>query len=594
MLRKKLLPQRLACVPWLLTVSLALGWSGEAVADIADPLPTGHASGAHSHATEPYLQVTYALDTRTVAAGGDPALGEADSIFVSWSTSYSKNFGAAMSDTVKATVYALTFHKGETPSVINQGAGGGAVVSPTLDEPTTIDVSTREATYTIDLLNPDANPSTEAGFYWVKLAVTVPDADVANDVEVVYFAKQIEIEPDYILSVNPSSVREDAGETDIEVKVKVSDDTAVSADRSVPLWLGTNQTGLNSRFRIEFPTVTIREGEKEAMGTIKFTPVSNTDHATIPDDDLLVTVRTPGSTGGSTDIRLVDTDKESTAINLSFSDATLAKNDGPTDIEVTATLNGKTLSDHVSFDLIIDNAFMGSARRDVDYTATLRPITIRRRQVSGKATITITPLDEGIGPIRLKPTDAMNTSVNNPISVRVNPSSIEITGGPESVLKGLEAIPFSIREDAESKDITLEVSLQNALLTDETVLFTISDNDDDIRDLNDERFDEADDADRDVDYRVQVQALTIPKGETTGTTTMTVTPHQQQQRRWAAGFCGECDGWRQNLLYRRPDYRRRHHERFDHARGESGRNKRERRCDRGYSDRHLEREGVQR
>ena len=66
--------------------------------------------------------------------------------------------------------------------------------------------------------------------------------------------------------------------------------------------------------------------------------------------------------------------------------------------------------------------------------------------------------------------------------------------------------------------------MQNALLTDETVVFTISDNDSDIKALNDDRFDDADDADRDVDYRAQVQALTIPKGETTGTTTMTVTP----------------------------------------------------------------------
>ena len=34
-----------------------------------------------------------------------------------------------------------------------------------------------------------------------------------------YFARQIAVEPDYILSVNPSSVREDAGATDITVSV---------------------------------------------------------------------------------------------------------------------------------------------------------------------------------------------------------------------------------------------------------------------------------------------------------------------------------------------------------------------------------------
>ena len=36
-------------------------------------------------------------------------------------------------------------------------------------------------------------------------------------------------------------------------------------------------------------------------------------------------------------------------------------------------------------------------------------------------------------------------------------------------------MPFSVREDAGSKEITLEVTLQNALTTDETVQFTFSD-----------------------------------------------------------------------------------------------------------------------
>ena len=35
-----------------------------------------------------------------------------------------------------------------------------------------------------------------------------------------YFARQIAVEPDYVLSVNPSSVREDAGATDVTVSVE--------------------------------------------------------------------------------------------------------------------------------------------------------------------------------------------------------------------------------------------------------------------------------------------------------------------------------------------------------------------------------------
>ena len=53
---------------------------------------------------------------------------------------------------------------------------------------------------------------------------------------------------------------------------------------------------------------------------------------------------------GSTDIRLIDTDKLSTQIDLSFSPASLSKNDPTTSIVVTATLNGgKVREDLESF-----------------------------------------------------------------------------------------------------------------------------------------------------------------------------------------------------------------------------------------------------
>ena len=498
MFHTKLLPRRLAYVPWLLAVGLVLGWSGVAVADTNDPLPTNHARGAHTHATEPYLQVSYALDTRDEAAGGEPAVGAADSIFVSWSTSYSKNFGATTGNGAEATAYALTFHKGETPSVIDDGAGGGTVLSPvpTLASPDAIDGDTRKATYTLDLLNSGLTPSTEAGFYWVKMAVTVTDGDETGNTEVEYFAKQIAVEPDYILTVNPSSVREDLTRaTEIEVNVKVGDDTAVTQDEPVNLRYGTNQTGHNSRFRIEFFPITIPKGEKEGTGTIRFTPIRNINHASIPDNDLLVTVRTPGNTGGSTDIRLVDVDKASTAINLSFSKATLAKTDDITEIEVTATLNGKVLEEHVSLPVLINNAMAtgevgGKARRDTDYETVgpLGSITIRRRQVSGKTTITIIPKNNGVGYILFEPGSATSTALTPSVDpVPVNSGRIEITGGPERAIKGLTAMPASVREDAGSKEITLEVSLQNALTTDETVQFTFSDTDIDVQELSGKR-----------------------------------------------------------------------------------------------------------
>ena len=88
-----------------------------------------------------------------------------------------------------------------------------------------------------------------------------------------YFAKQIAVEPDYILTVNPTSVREDAGPTDIEVKVEqLAVNLEVATDTPVPLQLAPNQLG-QDRFSIDsYPTITIPEGEKEGTGTINIHP----------------------------------------------------------------------------------------------------------------------------------------------------------------------------------------------------------------------------------------------------------------------------------------------------------------------------------
>ena len=175
----------------------------------------------------------------------------------------------------------------------------------------------------------------------------------------------------------------------------------------------------------------------------------------------------------STEIKLVDDDKTSTEINLSFSQASLGKRDGTTEIVVTATLDGKTLEDDLRFSLTIDEE-LSTAERDVDYTAVMAPLTIPDRKVSGTATITISPRNMGTGLIHV---DASADPIveEDGRTIEVNGKSIDLTGDAAKELTGLTATPFSIREDAGAKVITLEVSLQNALETDETVQFTISD-----------------------------------------------------------------------------------------------------------------------
>ena len=402
---------------------------------------------------------------------------------------YATAFGMATSADFTATAGVLT---------IAAGATSGTVSVPTVNDFLNED----SETFTLTLSSPSTNATIKTG----TATGTIED-DVADGA--------------ITLTVNPSSVREDAGVTNITVKAQTP--STVAADTYITLSLAAESVAyLNTRFRITLPTLRIPQGEKETMGTITFTPIDDA----VENNDLPITITGSagaGSVGGTT-IELVDDDKLSTQINLSFSDASIGKSDGTTDVVVSATLNGNTLTQDLAFALTVDEDFAGSAERDVDYTVTMAPVIIPDRRVSGTATITIRPRNVGTGIIRV--VASTNPTAVDGRTITVNGASIELTGDPARAITGLTATPFSIREDAGPKVITLEVTLQNALVTDEIVQFTISDD----SDIPGDDFQGAVAAQRDVDYSAIVEPLIIPKGETKGTTTMTVTPRNNNNK----------------------------------------------------------------
>ena len=401
---------------------------------------------------------------------------------------YETAFGTATSADFTATSGTL---------IIAAGEGSGTVSIPTTNDL----LNEEDETFTLTLSNPSA-PATLG----TAMATGTIEDDASDDA--------------ITLTVNPSSVREDARATIITVRAKTPN--TVTVDTYVALSLGAESVAdLNSRFLITLPTLRIPKGENEAEGTITFTPIDDA----VENNDLPITIEGRAGAGsvGGTEIELIDDDKLSTEINLSFSDASIGKSDGATNIVVTATLNGSTLRDDLSFALSIDEGFEGSAARDTDYHATMTPITIPDRRISGTTTITITPRNVGTGIIRVY--TKQDPTVDGR-TITVNGASIELTGDPAKAITGLTATPSSIREDAGPRVITLEVTLQNALVTDEVVQFTISDD----SDIPGDDFIGAVAAQRDVDYSVIVEPLIIPKGETKGTTTMTVTPRNNNNK----------------------------------------------------------------
>ncbi|MDE2807006.1 MAG: putative Ig domain-containing protein [Gemmatimonadota bacterium] len=350
---------------------------------------------------------------------------------------------------------------------------------------------------------------------------------------------------DLKLSVNPESVREDAGATDIAVTAEVTGGRAMEGDTYV--LLSVSHEGLNSRFYMRLTALRIPAGEKRATATITLIPINDD----VVNGDLPIVIR--GNVGGGrevepTTIALVDDDKDSKNIKLSVDIAELNRFDDATDIVVTATLDGKVLRRATSFALTIGdhpdlesdpNADTNSdgnidsadatkdnreAERDLDYTVALATLTIPRNAVSGTATITITPKNQLPGTIRVASPD--NDAAVPGIQIgdgglTLSPVDIKIK---KEVVATADAITLSqerIREDAGETTIELKVTLTDALVEDETVKLVI---------LSEGAVLPSGDIvvgtpTRDVHYRLIFgPPFTIPAGASEGTTTFTLTP----------------------------------------------------------------------
>ena len=378
------------------------------------------------------------------------------------------------------------------------------------------------------------------------LTVTASFTEVTEESdEVLESSAQQTVQADLVLSVNPASVREDAGETDIEVTVEATDDTAVDADTYV--LLGVHE-GLNSRFYIRLPLLRIPAGEKSATATITLIPINDD----VVDEDLPIEIS--GNAGlktvESATIALIDDDKESRNINLSADIVELNRFDDATEITVTATLDGKVLNEAASFSLIIgdhpdleddpntdtdgdgdiddadaikDNR---EARRDVDYSVTLATLTIPRRSVSGTATITITPQNQLPGTIRIASPDN-DTDADAPgiqiadDGLTIGPVDIKIKKEVAATADAITLSQESLREDAGETTIELKVTLTDASVEDETVSLAV---------LSDGAVLPSGDRVtgtplRDVDYTLVFgPPLIMPAGATEGTTTFTIIP----------------------------------------------------------------------
>ena len=198
------------------------------------------------------------------------------------------------------------------------------------------------------------------------------------------------------LEVTPAEIREDAGTTSVSLTVTLP--AARVVDETVTFTIGNPSEGTPAVRDVDYiaslgAVVTIPVGTTTGRATLTLTPINNTEE----DGPRAIGVQAMFTSGATLmkDIKIVDDETPSTSITLSVNPASIIEGSGQTNVTVTATLNGDTLTENATVIVAIGEA--STATRDVDYSAIFNPlITILAGAREGSTQFSILAIDDGL------------------------------------------------------------------------------------------------------------------------------------------------------------------------------------------------------
>ena len=207
------------------------------------------------------------------------------------------------------------------------------------------------------------------------------------------------------LTVSPGEVREDAGATGLEVTATLTGGDRRPVDTEVRLTVegvslpaeqaegGPTTGATGADFAVDGVTLTIPAGEMTGTATLSLTPTD--DPIAEGDERAQVTGAADGLTVTPAPVTIVDDDRETTGIELSVTPSEVKEDAGATDLAVTATLiDGDARGVDTEVALSVSGV---TATETLDYTAqTDVTLTIPAGRMSHTATLTLTPVDDGI------------------------------------------------------------------------------------------------------------------------------------------------------------------------------------------------------
>ncbi len=310
------------------------------------------------------------------------------------------------------------------------------------------------------------------------------------------------------LSLNPSSVGENASGTSVTVTAAFSNSSTYAADQTVTVAVGgsgTATSGTDYAAVADFD-VTITKGTTSGTGTFTLTPT----------DDTLVegneTIGLAGSTTGLTvngaELTLTD-DDGAPAVNLSLSPSSVGENASGTSVTVTAAFsNSSTYAADQTVTVAVGGS--GTATSGRDYAAVTNfDVTISKGKTSGTATFTLTPTQDTL--VEGNETIGLAGSTTG---LTVNGAELTLTDDDSAPSVNLSSNPSSVGEGDGATQVTVTAAFSNSstYAADQTVTVSVGG---------------SGTATSGTDYAAVTNFdVTISKGKTSGTATFTLTPTQ--------------------------------------------------------------------
>ena len=309
--------------------------------------------------------------------------------------------------------------------------------------------------------------------------------------------------PDVNLSVSPSSVNEGAAGTTVTVTAAFSTGSTFPEDETVTVSVrgGTATAGMDYAAVSNFD-ITIPKHTTTATATFTLRPTQDT--AVEGSETIDVAGRARDLTVKGTELTLTD-DDGAPEVNLSVSPSSVSEGASDTTVTVTAAFStGSTFPEDKTLTVSVGG---GTATSGTDYAAVSNfDITIPKHTTSATATFTLRPTPDTA--VEGNETVAVAGSAGD---LTVNGTELTLTDDDGAPEVNLSVSPSSVREEDESTTVTVTAAFSSGSTFGEDTTVRVSVG--------------GGTATAGTDYAaVPGLDVTIPKGQTSGTATFTLTP----------------------------------------------------------------------